>query len=140
MKIRVSTRGRIVLPAEIRRRDRILAGDEFEVERLHAGRHRLLRAFRLQINRSSHRTTAYAEKRPFAARFAEIAIREGPAGLHGRPGGAEDLRNPGGGQAAHSRTAPSRPSDSRASHRESVPGDAHFAPPSDSGYANNARA
>jgi AbrB family looped-hinge helix DNA binding protein len=96
MKIRVSSRGRIVLPAEIRRRDRILAGDELEVERLHTGRHRLPRAFRLQINRSSHRTSAYAEKRPFAARFAEIAIREIPAGLHRRPGG-EDLRSPGEG-------------------------------------------
>jgi hypothetical protein len=95
--------------------------------------------FRLQINRSSHRTTAYAEKRPFAARFAEIAIRESPAGLHKRPGGAEDLRSPGGGPGSSQSHGPSRPSDSHASDRESAPGDALFAPPSDSGYANKAR-
>jgi AbrB family looped-hinge helix DNA binding protein len=46
MKTKVSTRGRIVLPAEIRRRDRILAGDEFEVERLGPGEYRLVRLAR----------------------------------------------------------------------------------------------
>ena len=41
MKTAVSTKGQIVLPAEIRRRDRIEAGDEFEVERLDRGEYRL---------------------------------------------------------------------------------------------------
>ena len=41
MKTAVSTKGQIVLPAEIRRRDRIEAGDEFEVERVERGEYRL---------------------------------------------------------------------------------------------------
>jgi AbrB family looped-hinge helix DNA binding protein len=41
MKTAVSTKGQIVLPAEIRRQDRIEAGDEFEVERLDRGEYRL---------------------------------------------------------------------------------------------------
>jgi AbrB family looped-hinge helix DNA binding protein len=40
----VSSKGQIVLPAEIRRRDRIRAGEEFEVERLERGEYRLVRA------------------------------------------------------------------------------------------------
>jgi bifunctional DNA-binding transcriptional regulator/antitoxin component of YhaV-PrlF toxin-antitoxin module len=43
MKTRVSTKGRIVLPVELRRRDRIEAGQEFEVGRVKAGVYRLLR-------------------------------------------------------------------------------------------------
>jgi len=43
MKTKVSTKGQIVLPAEIRRRDGIRAGEEFEVERLDAGEYRLVR-------------------------------------------------------------------------------------------------
>ena len=43
MKTKVSTKGQIVLPAEIRRRDGIRAGEEFEVERLDAGDYRLVR-------------------------------------------------------------------------------------------------
>jgi len=43
MKTRVSSKGQIVLPAEIRRRDRIEAGQEFEVERLDRGDYRLVR-------------------------------------------------------------------------------------------------
>jgi len=43
MKTTVSSKGQIVLPAEIRRRDRIEAGQEFEVERLDRGEYRLLR-------------------------------------------------------------------------------------------------
>ena len=43
MKTRVSSKGQIVLPAEIRRRDRIEAGQEFEVERLERGEYRLVR-------------------------------------------------------------------------------------------------
>ncbi len=41
MKTAVSTKGQIVLPAEIRRQDRIEAGDEFEVERVDRGEYRL---------------------------------------------------------------------------------------------------
>ncbi|MEP7011260.1 MAG: AbrB/MazE/SpoVT family DNA-binding domain-containing protein [Acidobacteriota bacterium] len=41
MKTAVSTKGQIVLPAEIRRLDRIEAGDEFEVERIDRGEYRL---------------------------------------------------------------------------------------------------
>jgi AbrB family looped-hinge helix DNA binding protein len=43
MKTKVSTKGQIVLPAEIRRRDGIRAGEEFEVERLDTGDYRLVR-------------------------------------------------------------------------------------------------
>jgi AbrB family looped-hinge helix DNA binding protein len=43
MKTTVSSKGQIVLPAEIRRRDRIEAGQEFEVERLDRGEYRLKR-------------------------------------------------------------------------------------------------
>lgn len=41
MKTTVSSKGQIVLPAEIRRQDRIEAGQEFEVERLDRGEYRL---------------------------------------------------------------------------------------------------
>ena len=43
MKTTVSSKGQIVLPAEIRRQDRIEPGQEFEVERLDRGEYRLLR-------------------------------------------------------------------------------------------------
>ncbi len=43
MKTTVSSKGQIVLPAEIRRQDQIEAGQQFEVERLDAGDYRLLR-------------------------------------------------------------------------------------------------
>ena len=43
MRTRVSSKGQIVLPAEIRRRDRIEAGEEFEVERMDRGEYRLVR-------------------------------------------------------------------------------------------------
>lgn len=39
----VSTKGQIVLPAEIRSQDRILPGQEFQVERLEPGIYRLQR-------------------------------------------------------------------------------------------------
>jgi AbrB family looped-hinge helix DNA binding protein len=42
MKTTISSKGQIVLPAEIRRLDRIRAGQEFEVERLDRGEYRLL--------------------------------------------------------------------------------------------------
>jgi len=44
MKTTVSSKGQIVLPAEIRRQDRIEAGQEFEVERLDRGEYRLKRS------------------------------------------------------------------------------------------------
>ncbi len=43
MRTKVSTKGQIVLPAELRQRDRIEAGQEFEVERLDADEYRLRR-------------------------------------------------------------------------------------------------
>ena len=43
MKTTVSSKGQIVLPAEIRRQDRIEAGQEFEVERLDCGEYWLKR-------------------------------------------------------------------------------------------------
>ena len=43
VKTRVSSKGQLVLPAEIRRQDRIEAGQQFEVERLDEGEYRLLR-------------------------------------------------------------------------------------------------
>lgn len=43
MKTTVSSKGQIVLPAELRRQDRIEAGQEFEVERLDRGEYRLVR-------------------------------------------------------------------------------------------------
>ncbi|MES1256490.1 MAG: AbrB/MazE/SpoVT family DNA-binding domain-containing protein [Acidobacteriota bacterium] len=43
MKTTVSSRGQIVLPAELRQQDRIEAGQEFEVERIDRGEYRLLR-------------------------------------------------------------------------------------------------
>jgi AbrB family looped-hinge helix DNA binding protein len=39
----VSSKGQIVLPAELRKRDRIKAGQEFEVERIDNGEYRLTR-------------------------------------------------------------------------------------------------
>jgi AbrB family looped-hinge helix DNA binding protein len=39
----VSTKGQIVLPAEIRRQDGIEVGEEFEIERLDRGEYRLVR-------------------------------------------------------------------------------------------------
>jgi AbrB family looped-hinge helix DNA binding protein len=43
MRTRVSSKGQIVLPAEVRRQDNIEAGQEFEVERLDRGEYRLVR-------------------------------------------------------------------------------------------------
>ena len=43
MTTSVSSKGQIVLPAEIRRKDRIKVGQEFEIERLAAGEYRLVR-------------------------------------------------------------------------------------------------
>jgi AbrB family looped-hinge helix DNA binding protein len=43
MKTTVSSKGQIVLPAEIRQMDRVEPGQEFEVERLDRGDYRLVR-------------------------------------------------------------------------------------------------
>jgi len=43
MKTTVSSKGQIVLPAELRQQDQIEAGQEFEVERLDRGEYRLVR-------------------------------------------------------------------------------------------------
>ena len=43
MKTTVSTKGQIILPAEIRQRDGIESGQEFEVERIDRGEYRLTR-------------------------------------------------------------------------------------------------
>jgi AbrB family looped-hinge helix DNA binding protein len=46
MKTTVSTKGQIVLPAEIRERNGIRPGQEFEIERLDRGEYRLTRVAR----------------------------------------------------------------------------------------------
>ncbi len=43
MKTTMSSRGRIVVPAALRKQDRIEPGQEFEVERLDRGEYRLVR-------------------------------------------------------------------------------------------------
>lgn len=43
MKTTVSSKGQIVLPAELRRQDRIHSGQEFDVERVERGEYRLIR-------------------------------------------------------------------------------------------------
>ena len=43
MKTTISTKGQIVLPAEIREVDGIQPGEEFEVERIDRGEYRLIR-------------------------------------------------------------------------------------------------
>lgn len=43
MKTTVSTKGQIVFPAEIRQRDGIKPGQQFEIERVERGEYRLVR-------------------------------------------------------------------------------------------------
>ena len=43
MRTSVSTKGQIVLPAEIRRRDDVEPGQEFDVERIERGEYRIVR-------------------------------------------------------------------------------------------------
>ena len=43
MKTTISTKGQLILPAEIRRRDNVEPGQEFEVERVDRGEYRLRR-------------------------------------------------------------------------------------------------
>jgi AbrB family looped-hinge helix DNA binding protein len=46
MKTTISTKGQIILPAEIRQRDGIEPGQQFEVERIDRGEYRLKRTAR----------------------------------------------------------------------------------------------
>ena len=43
MKTTISSKGQIVLPAELRQLDRIEAGQEFEIQRLAPGEYRIIR-------------------------------------------------------------------------------------------------
>jgi AbrB family looped-hinge helix DNA binding protein len=43
MKTTISTKGQIILPAEIRQQDHIEPGEEFEIERMDPGEYRLIR-------------------------------------------------------------------------------------------------
>jgi AbrB family looped-hinge helix DNA binding protein len=43
MRTRISSKGQLVLPAELRERDDIEPGQEFEIERVSAGEYRLIR-------------------------------------------------------------------------------------------------
>jgi AbrB family looped-hinge helix DNA binding protein len=43
MITRISSKGQIVLPVEIRERDNVKAGQQFEVQRLDRGRYKLVR-------------------------------------------------------------------------------------------------
>lgn len=43
MKTRLSSKGQIVIPAELREHDQIRTGTEFDVERVHAGEYLLKR-------------------------------------------------------------------------------------------------
>jgi AbrB family looped-hinge helix DNA binding protein len=43
MRTRVSSKGQVVLPAELRRQDNIEPGQEFEIKRVAAGEYRLVR-------------------------------------------------------------------------------------------------
>ena len=43
MKTRISSKGQIVLPAELRDRDAVEAGQEFAIERLNRGEYKLIR-------------------------------------------------------------------------------------------------
>ncbi len=43
MTTMISSKGQIVLPAAIRRRDRIESGQKFEIERIEEGEYRLIR-------------------------------------------------------------------------------------------------
>lgn len=43
MKITISTKGQLILPAEIRRQDHIEPGQEFNVERIERGEYRIVR-------------------------------------------------------------------------------------------------
>ena len=42
MRTRISSKGQLILPAEIRRTDGIVTGQEFEIERIDRGEYRLV--------------------------------------------------------------------------------------------------
>lgn len=46
MKTRMSSKGQIVLPAELRHEDGIRVGEQFEIERVERGEYRLVRCAR----------------------------------------------------------------------------------------------
>lgn len=54
MKTRLSSKGQLVLPAELREQDRIRPGTEFDVERMRRGQYRLTR-------RSTHRNAGLVD-------------------------------------------------------------------------------
>jgi AbrB family looped-hinge helix DNA binding protein len=43
MRTRISSKGQVVLPAELRQQDGVEPGQEFEIERIAAGEYRLVR-------------------------------------------------------------------------------------------------
>lgn len=43
MTTTISSKGQLVLPAELRRQDRVLPGEQFDIERLGAGDYRIVR-------------------------------------------------------------------------------------------------
>lgn len=57
MKTTVSTKGQLILPAEIRKQDHIEPGQEFEVQRIDRGEYRLL-----CLRPSSHETRTISER------------------------------------------------------------------------------
>src|SRR6058998_688662 len=63
MRTTVSTKGQIVLPAELRQQDQIEAGQEFEIERIDRGEYRLVR--RVQSMRESWTGCCRVPKRAF---------------------------------------------------------------------------
>jgi len=50
MKTTVSSKGQIVLPVELRQQDRIRPGQQFEVERIEAGRYMLQKVAQSDFN------------------------------------------------------------------------------------------
>lgn len=67
MKTTVSSKGQIVLPAELRERDRIQSGQEFEIERVRRGEYRLTR-----IRRNSTGTLAWLKSCPVKGYFVAV--------------------------------------------------------------------
>jgi len=70
MKTVVSTKGQIILPAELRRQDRIRPGQQFDVERLDSGRYLIKKSARSTSAGLVDRLLACPEKgwfRPLAS-------------------------------------------------------------------------
>jgi len=68
VKTTVSSKGQIVLPAELREQDRIEPGQVFEVERVRRGEYRLKRS-----RRTSAGAVAWLASCPAKGYFVEIA-------------------------------------------------------------------